>query len=50
MSKMIHTKFGYETQEWANADAELEKWLREKKEREENKIKQNRKRSPKNNQ
>lgn len=50
MSKMIHTKFGYETQEWANADAELEKWLRDKKEREENKIKQNRKRSPKNNQ
>lgn len=50
MSKMIHTKFGYETQEWANTDAELEKWLKEKKEREENKIKQNRKRSPKNNQ
>lgn len=28
-----HTKYGYETAEWARADARLEKWLKRKKAR-----------------
>lgn len=31
MSRMIHTKYGYETREQASADARLEKWLANKK-------------------
>ena len=32
MPKMIHSKFGYEPPEYVKADAELEKWLKGKKE------------------
>ncbi|WP_198929139.1 hypothetical protein [Latilactobacillus sakei] len=31
MSRMIQTKYGYETREQAAADARLEKWLANKK-------------------
>ncbi|TLQ05464.1 hypothetical protein FEZ51_02055 [Pediococcus stilesii] len=31
MAKLIHSKFGYETKEWIQADAKLEKWLKKKK-------------------
>lgn len=31
MAKLINSKFGYETKEWIQADAELEKWLKNKK-------------------
>ena len=31
MSRMMHTKYGYETKEQASADARLEKWLAQKK-------------------
>ena len=31
MAKLINSKFGYETKEWIEADAELEKWLKNKK-------------------
>lgn len=31
MPKLIHSKYGYETPEWAAADARLEKWLKQKK-------------------
>ncbi|WP_164994056.1 hypothetical protein [Latilactobacillus sakei] len=34
MPKLIHSKYGYETPEWTAADARLEKWLKDKKERE----------------
>ncbi|KHO13116.1 hypothetical protein OA78_0864 [Latilactobacillus curvatus] len=32
--KLIHSKYGYETPEWAAADARLEKWLKQKKKEE----------------
>ncbi|MCT2909673.1 hypothetical protein EFT87_13540 [Schleiferilactobacillus harbinensis] len=32
MPKMIHSKYGYEPPEYVKADAELEKWLKKKKE------------------
>ena len=28
MAKMIHSKYGYETREWIQADARLDKWLK----------------------
>lgn len=31
MSRMINTKYGYETREQALSDARLEKWLKQKK-------------------
>lgn len=31
MAKLIHSKFGYETREYIQADARLEKWLKQKK-------------------
>lgn len=31
MAKIIHSKFGYETREYIQADARLEKWLKQKK-------------------
>jgi hypothetical protein len=34
MPKMIHSKYGYEPPEYVKADAELDKWLKKKKERE----------------
>jgi len=30
MTKMIHSKYGYETREWIQADARLDKWLKNK--------------------
>lgn len=30
MAKMIHSKYGYETREWIQADARLDKWLKDK--------------------
>jgi hypothetical protein len=32
MPKMIHSKYGYEPPEYVKTDAELEKWLKGKKE------------------
>ncbi|WP_338230807.1 hypothetical protein [Lactiplantibacillus paraxiangfangensis] len=31
MAKMIHCKYGYETREWIQADARLDKWIKGKK-------------------
>ncbi len=31
MSRMIHCKYGYETREWIQADARLDKWIKDKK-------------------
>lgn len=31
MAVMIHSKYGYEPLEWVQADARLDKWLKQKK-------------------
>jgi len=33
MSRMIHSKYGYEPPEWVQADARLERWYKDKKRR-----------------
>ncbi|MFT8412309.1 MAG: hypothetical protein ABF743_10180 [Schleiferilactobacillus perolens] len=33
MPKMIHSKHGYESPEYVKTDAELEKWLKKQKEK-----------------
>ncbi|MCC6116948.1 hypothetical protein LA430_10520 [Lactiplantibacillus plantarum] len=33
MSRMIHSKYGYEPPEWVQADAQLDKWYKDKKRR-----------------
>ena len=30
MSRMIHSKYGYEPPEWVQADARLDKWCKDK--------------------
>lgn len=33
MAKMIRSKYGYEPPEWVQADAQLDKWCKDKKRR-----------------
>nr|WP_265478451.1 hypothetical protein [Lactiplantibacillus plantarum] len=33
MAKMIRSKYGYESPEWVQADARLDKWCKDKKRR-----------------
>ncbi|AYA96395.1 hypothetical protein [Lactiplantibacillus plantarum] len=33
MSRMIHSKYGYEPPEWIQADARLDRWYKDKKRR-----------------
>ncbi|MCH8625957.1 hypothetical protein [Lactiplantibacillus plantarum] len=33
MSRMIHSKYGYEPPEWVQADARLDRWYMDKKRR-----------------
>lgn len=33
MSRMIHSKYGYEPPEWVQADSRLDKWYKDKKHR-----------------
>ncbi len=33
MSRMIHSKYGYEPPEWVQADAQLDRWYKDKKRR-----------------
>lgn len=33
MSRMIHSKYGYEPPEWVQADARLDRWYKDKKRR-----------------
>ncbi|ODO60713.1 hypothetical protein ACOMCP_00652 [Lactiplantibacillus plantarum] len=33
MSRMIHSKYGYEPPEWVQADSRLDKWCKDKKRR-----------------
>ncbi|MDG6763110.1 hypothetical protein [Lactiplantibacillus plantarum] len=33
MPRMIHSKYGYEPPEWVQADAQLDKWYKDKKRR-----------------
>lgn len=33
MSRMIHSKYGYEPPEWVQADSRLDKWYKDKKRR-----------------
>ncbi|WP_179858877.1 hypothetical protein [Lactiplantibacillus plantarum] len=33
MSRLVHSKYGYEPPEWVQADARLDKWWKDKKRR-----------------